>query len=70
MISEAAECDDALLQGLVHEAASHHLLQGHPDLQSCDFYLCGPPAMLSATRHMLADLEVPESHVAFDDFKI
>lgn len=70
VISEATERDDALLQGLVHEAAADRLLQGHPDLQSCDFYLCGPPAMLSATRHLLAELGIPESHVAFDDFKI
>ncbi len=58
------------LQGLVHEAAREHLLQRHPDLASCDFYLCGPPAMLAATRQLLQRLGVPDGQVAFDDFKI
>jgi Na(+)-translocating NADH:ubiquinone oxidoreductase F subunit len=70
VLSEAAECDDALLKGLVHEAAHDHLLQTHPSLMDCDFYLCGPPAMLSATRRLLGQLGVPEQHVRFDDFKI
>jgi len=33
-------------------------------------YLCGPPAMLSATRQLLAKLGVDDDRVAFDDFKI
>ena len=39
--------------GMVHEAVRDGLLQSHPDLQTCDFYLCGPPPMLAATRAML-----------------
>lgn len=56
--------------GLVHEAARDALLRQHPDLGSCDFYLCGPPAMLAATRLLLKDLGVHEDRIAFDDFKI
>lgn len=70
VLSEAAECDDALLRGLVHEAVHERLLKDHTSLLDCDFYLCGPPAMLAATRQLLHRLGVREEQVAFDDFKI
>lgn len=70
VLSEEAECGAGLLKGLVHEAAHDALLRDHPDLQACDFYLCGPPAMLSATRQLLQRLGVAEERIAFDDFKI
>lgn len=56
--------------GLVHEAVLNGLLRTHPDVASLEFYVCGPPAMLSATRAMLCDLGVHDKHVAYDDFKI
>lgn len=70
VLSEDAECGAGLLKGLVHEAAHESLLRDHPDLHACDFYLCGPPAMLSATRQLLKRLGVAEERIAFDDFKI
>ena len=57
-------------QGFVHEAARDALLRTHPDLRGCDFYLCGPPAMLAATRELLKELGVSDERIAFDDFKI
>jgi Na+-transporting NADH:ubiquinone oxidoreductase subunit NqrF len=54
----------------VHEATHEHLLRDHPDLRSCEFYLCGPPAMLASTRQLLKKLGVAEDMIAFDDFKI
>lgn len=56
--------------GLVHEAARDALLRQHPNLGACDFYLCGPPPMLAATRSLLKELGVSEERIAFDDFKI
>jgi len=47
-----------------------HLLQAHPELSACEFYLCGPPAMLAATRQLLQRLGVDEARIAYDDFKI
>jgi len=70
VLSEEAECGAGLLKGLVHEIAHEKLLRDHPDLHACDFYLCGPPAMLSATRQLLQRLGVAEERIAFDDFKI
>ncbi|MBR0345251.1 MAG: 2Fe-2S iron-sulfur cluster binding domain-containing protein [Rudaea sp.] len=60
----------ASAQGQVHEVVQEMLLSRHPYLQACDFYLCGPPAMLTATRALLRELGVAEEQVAFDDFKI
>jgi Na+-transporting NADH:ubiquinone oxidoreductase subunit F len=56
--------------GMVHDVVRDQLLRPHPDLSSCDFYLCGPPLMLAATRAMLKQLGVADDRVAFDDFKI
>ena len=56
--------------GMVHEVVREGLLQSHPDLQACDFYLCGPPAMLTAMLALLKKLGVEDDRVAFDDFKI
>ena len=56
--------------GFVHEAALDGLLCAHPDLKSLEFYVCGPPAMLAATRAMLRSLGVDDAQVAYDDFKI
>lgn len=55
--------------GMVH-AAARQMLLAHPDIHACDFYLCGPPAMLAATREMLRAMGVADRRVAFDDFKI
>ena len=65
---EAGEADTRV--GLVHEAVLDGLLRTHRDLASLEFYVCGPPAMLSATRAMLRSLGVEDAHVAYDDFKI
>lgn len=55
--------------GMVHQVAAQALkLRG--GLDACDFYVCGPPAMLSASRAMLRQLGVADDRVAFDDFKI
>src|SRR5690606_16132358 len=70
VLSEDAGHGTGQVPGLVHEAVHEHLLRSHPALHSCEFYLCGPPAMLSATRQMLKALGVSEEAISFDDFKI
>jgi Na+-transporting NADH:ubiquinone oxidoreductase subunit NqrF len=45
-------------------------LNGRHILANCEFYICGPPPMLAASRQMLAGLGVPETRVFFDDFGI
>lgn len=52
----------------VHDAVREDFLRVEPRARDCDFYLCGPPAMLHATREMLQ--EHGAQRVSFDDFKI
>ncbi|KZC43672.1 hypothetical protein RHOFW510R12_34195 [Rhodanobacter sp. FW510-R12] len=70
VLSETAGHGAMSIEGLVHEATHQGLLRDHPDLQSCEFYLCGPPGMLSATIKLLRSLGVDDERIAFDDFKI
>ncbi len=70
VLSDDAGGADNVSVGLVHEAARDALLRKHPDLAACDFYLCGPPAMLESTLKLLKDLGVDSSRIAFDDFKV
>jgi Na(+)-translocating NADH:ubiquinone oxidoreductase F subunit len=60
---------DGVRTGLVHQAMLDEL-GSRPDLASLEFYVCGPPAMLSATRAALGALGVDQANIAFDDFKI
>jgi Na+-transporting NADH:ubiquinone oxidoreductase subunit F len=70
VLSEESDSAVGVKTGLVHEAARDAFLILHPDLNSCDFYLCGPPPMLAATRELLHQLGVSEERIAFDDFKV
>ena len=54
--------------GFIHETIFERVLKDHPSLEECEFYLCGPPPMLAATRKMLRELGVLDRHVRFDDF--
>lgn len=61
---------EGVLHGMVHAVAEERFLAAHRSLHECDFYVCGPPAMLAATRQLLRRLGVADAHVAYDDFKI
>jgi Na+-transporting NADH:ubiquinone oxidoreductase subunit F len=56
--------------GNVHEVTRDELLSGMACVTECEFFVCGPPAMLAATRAMLRALGVPDEQVSFDDFGI
>ena len=53
---------------MIHEVLHAEYLATHRDVAAVDYYLCGPPAMLAATRQLLARLGVPEARVAYDAF--
>jgi Na+-transporting NADH:ubiquinone oxidoreductase subunit F len=55
-------------RGFIHDVVLNNVLKEHDNLQECEFYLCGPPLMLTATREMLRQLGVAEDAVQFDDF--
>ncbi|RAJ93550.1 flavin-dependent oxidoreductase, partial [Aliidiomarina maris] len=52
--------------GFVHEIAGKWLQSQSVD--AYDFYLCGPPSMLSATLTMLKEHGVDETRIRYDDF--
>jgi Na+-transporting NADH:ubiquinone oxidoreductase subunit F len=54
--------------GFIHEVLHERYLADHPHPERCEFYLCGPPLMASATQAMLAGVGVPRENVYFDDF--
>jgi len=54
--------------GFVHEVLHRRYLADHPDPGECEYYLCGPPLMIRATRALLERLGVPGENVRFDDF--
>ena len=54
--------------GFIHQVVLDNYLNDHPAPEDIEYYLCGPPLMLSAVRNMLDELGVEEEMVRFDDF--
>lgn len=62
---------DAQWQGpreMIHQIALENYLAGHPNIDDCEFYVCGPPAMLMAALEMLAELGIQPAAIRYDDF--
>jgi len=56
------------MKGFIHQVLLNEYLLKHPAPEDCEYYVCGPPMMLSAVRKMLSDLGVEPENVAYDDF--
>jgi len=54
--------------GFIHQVAYDEYLGAHKAPEDCEYYMCGPPLMISAVEAMLRDLGVAEENVMFDDF--
>lgn len=54
--------------GFIHEIVLEEYLSKHPDPAAAEYYLCGPPMMIKACTRMLAELNVPEERIAYDEF--
>jgi Na+-transporting NADH:ubiquinone oxidoreductase subunit F len=54
--------------GFIHQVVHDNYLKDHPDIDNIEFYLCGPPMMLTAVQNMLDELGVEKEMIAFDDF--
>ena len=54
--------------GFIHQVAHDQYLAEHEAPEDCEYYMCGPPLMVSAVQRMLADLGVAEENIMFDDF--
>jgi Na+-transporting NADH:ubiquinone oxidoreductase subunit F len=54
--------------GFIHTVTYEHYLKDHPAPEDCEYYLCGPPPMVSAVLKMLDDLGVEPENILLDDF--
>ncbi|RDB04082.1 NADH:ubiquinone reductase (Na(+)-transporting) subunit F [Runella aurantiaca] len=54
--------------GFIHEVVKNEYLDDHSAPEDIEYYLCGPPMMLSAVQTMLDNLGVSKENIAFDDF--
>ena len=55
-------------EGFIHQVVHDMHLEKHDDPTECEYYLCGPPMMISAVQKMLWNLGVEEDMIAYDDF--
>ncbi len=56
------------LTGFIHQILYDNYLKDHPAPEDCEYYLCGPPMMISAVTKMLDELGVEPDNILFDDF--
>jgi Na(+)-translocating NADH:ubiquinone oxidoreductase F subunit len=54
--------------GFIHEVVLENQLREHANPKAVEYYLCGPPMMIKACTRVLADLGVPDSQIAYDEF--
>lgn len=54
--------------GFIHQVVLDNYLKNHEDPEDIEYYLCGPPMMISAVNNMLYNQGVEKEMVAFDEF--
>lgn len=56
------------LVGFIHQVLHDEYLKNHPAPEDIEYYICGPPLMLSACLNMLHSLGVEDEMIAYDKF--
>jgi Na(+)-translocating NADH:ubiquinone oxidoreductase F subunit len=54
--------------GMIHKFVAEEYLVKHKNPAAIEYYLCGPPAMVSACLEMLNDFGVNEESISYDEF--
>jgi Na+-transporting NADH:ubiquinone oxidoreductase subunit F len=54
--------------GFIHSVVLDNYLDDHPAPEDIEYYICGPPMMLSAVQGMLDGLGVESNMIRYDDF--
>lgn len=54
--------------GFIHQVLHDRYLKNHPTPEELEYYLCGPPQLIEATRQMLYDLGVEPDNIRYDSF--
>ncbi|MBN2709996.1 MAG: NADH:ubiquinone reductase (Na(+)-transporting) subunit F [Calditrichaceae bacterium] len=55
-------------KGFIHQVVHDHYLEKHEAPEDIEYYLCGPPMMISAVNNMLYNIGVEKDMIAFDEF--
>ena len=67
--SEAEPGDDPeVFRGFIHTMLEEQYLSAMEDAAEKEYYLCGPPAMVSAVKELLGRYGVPDEQVHSDEF--
>ncbi len=68
-LSDAMEDDNWTgATGFIHQVLHDEYLSKHEDPTELEYYMCGPPPMISAVEGMLDNLGVEPEMIAFDSF--
>jgi Na+-transporting NADH:ubiquinone oxidoreductase subunit F len=54
--------------GFIHQVVRDQYLNDHEAPEDCEYYMCGPPMMISAVMEMLDNLGVERENIFYDDF--
>ncbi len=54
--------------GFIHQVVYDNYLSKHEDPTEIEYYMCGPPMMISAVDKMLYDQGVDKDMIAYDEF--
>ncbi len=54
--------------GFIHQVVYDNYLKDHEAPEDIEYYLCGPPMMISAVNNMLYNQGVEKEMIAFDEF--
>ena len=55
-------------EGFIHNVVYDKYLKDHEDPTEIEYYMCGPPPMISAIEKMLDDIGVEPEMIAYDSF--
>lgn len=67
-LSDSKDVDSPALKGFIHEVYEREHLKKCDAPKELDFYLCGPPAMISACLGMLNAYKISSERIAYDEF--
>lgn len=54
--------------GFIHNVLNEHYLKDHEEPEEIEYYMCGPPIMISSVDRMLYSLGVEKEMIAYDEF--
>ena len=54
--------------GFIHNVLYENYLKNHEEPEEIEYYMCGPPVMISSVEKMLYDLGVEKEMIAYDEF--